>query len=312
MTEKKRWSEVKERSSYTGMKLLLLILRYGGRPLMAFCLYGVVLFYFLMRADARKHSLEFLRQVHIFTKEHSPWKHRPGLGQSFRHFMTFANALVDKCIVWLGYYKAEDLLFTGLEHHEALQEKKQGALVIMSHLGNVEICRVIGAFKGIGLTILSYHKNTPTFQRLLSEMTQSTENVKIISIEDINAGLAMQLQEGLNRGEYVIIAGDRYPVDITGRCEAIPFLGRKAEFAQGPLFLGALFSCPILLLFCLKEGKRYHIYFEKFSDGLQIPRREREVRLRQEMERYVARLEYYVCRYPLQWFNFFGYWLDEK
>lgn len=308
----KRWSQMEERCSTLGVKTLLMLFKLGGRPLMSFCLYFVVCFYFLVSHKARHYSLEYLRQLHSFMGAKSPWKKTPNLWQSFQHFLSFANALVDKCIVWMGHYKSESLHFTGYEYHDKIQKSGQGALILISHLGNIEVCRAIGAFKGVSLTILAHDKQTPEFHRVLTEIAGASPNIDVVQVTNVDSVLAMQLQEKLNNGGYIAIAGDRIPVEENGRCETVPFLGRDARFAQGPLMLASLFKCPILLLFCMKEKHGYHVYFEPFSDGLNIPRKERKEKLKQEIKRFAERLEYYTCLYPLQWYNFFSFWENES
>ena len=305
---KEHWSKIEENCSIYGIKTLLLFYKTGGRSLVSFCLYFVVCFYFLSSSKARSYSLIYLRKLHHFMGKSSPFNTRPSLYHSFKHFLSFANALVDKCIVWMGYFEAKELFFSGYEIHQEIQTRKKGAFILMSHLGNVEICKAIGALKGVSLTILVHDKQTPEFHRILNEISESNEHLDVVQVTDIDASLAMRLQEKLNQGGYIAIAGDRVPVAENNRCEFVKFLGQEAPFAQGPLMLAALFKCPVLLLFCLKEQQGYHVFFEKFSEGIDVPRKERKARIKKEVERYAKRLEYYTCRYPYQWFNFFHYW----
>jgi len=106
----------------------------------------------------------------------------------------------------------------------------------------------------------------------------------------------------------VVIAGDRIPVGSQGRVSDAPFLGEAALFSQGPWILGALLGCPVHLLFCLKEGERWTLSLEPFSERIELPRRERDAALRGHVAAYAARLEDYARQAPFQWFNFFDFW----
>jgi predicted LPLAT superfamily acyltransferase len=67
-------------------------------------------------------------------------------------------------------------------------------------------------------------------------------------------------------------------------------------------------DCPVYTLFCLRDGKHYRFFFEKFADRIELPRAEREARLNECAARYARRLEYIVGKDPYQWYNFFDFW----
>jgi len=97
-------------------------------------------------------------------------------------------------------------------------------------------------------------------------------------------------------------------VDNPSATIACDFLGETADFPVGPWVLASVLSAPVLLLVCIREQGKYHIYFEKLADGGKVPRAERQHFIGQCTEKFARRLEYYVCRQPLQWFNFYDFW----
>jgi len=73
-------------------------------------------------------------------------------------------------------------------------------------------------------------------------------------------------------GEFIVIVGDRTPVNQSSRVGWASFLGRPAPFPR-PYVLAAILESPVQLIFCLKRAGRYHIIFEEFSKKIAIPRR---------------------------------------
>src|SRR5690606_28002115 len=101
---------------------------------------------------------------------------------------------------------------------------------------------------------------------------------------------AIDLKTRIDRGEFIVILGDRTPVSPDGRVQPAEFLGENAPFAQGPFILAALMDCPVYLMFCLKRGGKYHVYFEHFADRIELPRKSREPALKDVVQRYARRL----------------------
>ena len=54
------------------------------------------------------------------------------------------------------------------------------------------------------------------------------------------------------------------------------------------------------------------MFFEQFADSLKATRKKRAKHLKENMKKYVTRLEHYACSYPLQWYNFYNYWALPK
>ena len=124
--------------------------------------------------------------------------------------------------------------------------------------------------------------------------------------------LAIMLQDKIDQGEYVVIAGDRTSTTVAGRVIYSDFLGEKAPFSQGPFILAGLLKCPVLMMFCLKahspDKQAYHLIFEELSPGIHWTRKTRQVELTKLVNAYAKSLEKYCAQYPLQWFNFFDFW----
>jgi len=133
--------------------------------------------------------------------------------------------------------------------------------------------------------------------------------MELLQVTELDAAMALGLKERIDRGEWVVIAGDRVPVH-GGRIADVEFLGAAAPLPVGPYVLAALLECPVHLLFCLRRGGRYHVYFESFAPRIAWQRSERDRVLGEWAQRFAQRLEHYVQLEPLQWFNFYPFWRE--
>jgi predicted LPLAT superfamily acyltransferase len=119
----------------------------------------------------------------------------------------------------------------------------------------------------------------------------------------------MQLQERIDAGEWLVIAADRTPVQ-SRRVRQVSFLGRPAPFPEGPWRLAALLKCPVLLVFCYRINGRYEVHILPLRNRLELPRNSRQQALDNAITDYSRALESRCLEAPLQWFNFYDFWLD--
>lgn len=299
------WAQLSEAGGLMGMRFLFGCFKLGGRPLFKLVLAPVILYYFLCRRQARAASLAYLRRVQraggVPPKACLHWL-------SLQHFWQFGNALVDKLAVWLGQISRAQVEIYGDEIIFQLRAKQQGCLLVISHLGNFEICRCLSSrHPGMRLTVLMHTKHAQKFNRLMQEQAGDSQ-VDIVQVSEITPATAMMLSERIERGEFVAIAADRVPLTNPENCLLVDFLGDQAALPVGPFSLGGILRAPMVSLFCLREAAGYGIYFKQLSDDQPVPRRQRQQHLQQLAQVYARELEHHCLRQPLQWFNFFDFW----
>ncbi len=306
--EPARWSQMQERGTYYGLSILLWVYRCLGLKTVHFLLHFIVGFYFVFGGAARAASLQYLRAMHDFMADKSPWKKAPGLWQSFRHFISFSYMAVDKIVVWLGHYNKDDLIMEGYDKFQAYQNEGKGCVLIVSHLGNVDICRAIGGTKNIPLTVLVHSAHAQNFQKIMTKVSGAVPTSELIEVQNMTPDIAMRLKAKVDEGGNIAISGDRTPVDNAGRNEIVPFLGQPAPFAQGAFILAGLLDCPVFAVFATKERQKYRMCFEFIAPTLHVDRKERAKNLKVQVVNYAKILERHACAAPLQWFNFYDYW----
>lgn len=305
------WSRAAERGSHVGMLLLHCAYRVFGRGAVRLMLHPVVGYFFLTGGAARRASQQYLQRLF----EHTwpvPALPAPTWRDSYAHMLSFAESCADKWAAWVGELDHARVAFPRRDDFLRLITSGKGAVIVGSHLGNLEMCRALATAEGHrGVNALVYTQHAQRFNTLLDRANQSYR-LNLIQVSALGPDTAILLHEKIERGELIVIVGDRTPPSENGRVSEVDFLGRKAPFAQGPFLLAASLECPVYLFFCLREEEGYRIHFEHFADRIHLPRRRRDEALREYMQRYALRLEAYCTRAPYQWFNFFDFWNAES
>lgn len=306
MTELKQiqWNEIKERGGMTSLSLMLVFYRLGGRWLCRVLMYFIILWYWLFATVARQASLQYLTRLHHFAGSHSPFLHTPSLAQSYQHFMQFGECILDKIEGWLGKIPEQQLVLHGHEHFREHYQK--GAVIVVSHFGNIELLRAIKSEHPQKINVLVYQKHATKFNRFLKKLNDHAD-VNLVSVDELGVETALILQEKLDQGEWVIVAADRVPVQ-SGRVQPISFLGKEANWPQGAWILASLLKVPVLAVFCYRVADQFEVHIHTIAEQLNFPRRTRMQAIQNITRQYVSLLEQHCIRAPYQWFNFYNFW----
>jgi predicted LPLAT superfamily acyltransferase len=300
------WSKLRELGTRLGIQSVFICYRVLGDRMARLMLYPIVTYYFVTRARAREASRAYLQQLAEFSAGRPPtWR------DSYRHMYAFAESGLDKFIAWIGCFDPARAEFPERAEFERLIARGKGAVIVGSHLGNLEMTRAL-AVGGHAATVnaVIYTDHAIRFNGLLQQ-ANADFGVNLIQVSAFGPDTAIQLRDKIDRGELLVIVGDRTPPAESGRICYADFLGRPAPFAQGPFILASLLECPVYLFFCLRDGGRYRVYLEHFAEQIELPRQERAARLQDYVQRYAQRLESYCVKAPEQWFNFYDFWRVE-
>ena len=302
----KHWAALEETSLIWGIRTLVWIYRIFGRWAFRLILRPVVSYYFLSGKVARLASMDYLERL---AKTYPDLHLNVGWWLSYRHFLSFGETLLDKIIAWMGCIDPNQVDFPNRPLLLEMIEQKRGAMILSGHIGNLELCQAIADMRGlIRLNILVHTRHAEKFNRLLGR-GEGSATIKLIQVTELNPAIAIELQDKIDNGEFLVMVGDRIPVQ-GGRTVKAKFLGEEAEFPQGPYLLASLLRCPVFTLFGYPTNGRYRVYLEPFSDPFRIPRSEpkRSQMLESLAQRYAGILEKHCRAEPLQWFNFYPYW----
>ncbi|MDX1693954.1 MAG: glycosyl transferase [Ketobacteraceae bacterium] len=304
-TNATHWSQLEEKGSYLGMRVLFGIYSLLGSAIVIPILYPVVFYFFLFGKLARKSSMIYLDRVFNFNREE---KTRVTRWHSFRHFMAFAQSILDKIGGWAGKVTYDQVRFDTRPRLLNAVRSGKGGVIVGAHLGSLEVGRALSKeMQGLKLNVLVHTSHAEQFNRVLRKINPESQ-AELLQVTTMGPDTAIMLREKIDRGEFIAILGDRTPVASQGRDVWLPFLGKPAPFPQGPYILAGVLGCPLYMLTCLRAGKRFDVFFDTLADRVTLPRKHRQQAINTCAQLYVERLEHYVTQYPYQWFNFFDFW----
>lgn len=294
----RHWAAINEASFVAGMRLLFWVCRVFGRWPFRVVLYPVLLWYVATQGRARRVSQDYLRRVGA----------PAGLPGVLRHFGAFAEAILDKMLLWGGLFDFERVRVHGAEPLLQRIRERKGALLVCAHLGNLDLCRALSLrTPGLKITVLVHTRHAEAFNNMLARLDPRSQ-LNLMQVTEMTPAMAMALSERIAQGEFVVIAGDRVPVSSNPRVALAPFLGQTAAFPVGPYVMASVLGCPLYTMFATRQGGHYELHFERLRETVSLPRRERDAALAELAGDYAARLERHVRRAPLEWFNFYDFW----
>lgn len=293
------WSEHKERSNPFTLKLICWLALHTSRDFARLLLFPITFYFLLTAPKARRASAHYLRRV---------------LGKPVsmfavaRHIFYFASTILDRVYFLTDRLDNFDIKIFGTEVLDEYLQQQQGCVLLGAHLGSFDALRSLAVNRAhIRLKIMMYHDHNAMMMRVLDSLNPKVA-AAIINLADSNALLKMR--EALEHGEFVGMLADR---NVDNKACSCRLLGDAVQMPTGPLTIASIVHVPVVLFFPLYLGKnRYAVYFEKLTGPLQLARHERDTVIASLMQQYADRLEYYTKKAPLNWFNFYDYWSDEK
>jgi predicted LPLAT superfamily acyltransferase len=307
----KHWADLPERRGLAGLRLLFKVYRLLGYRFISLLLYPVSAVFLLTGRLQRQASQDYLARLQLVARQRG--LPLPPLS-SFRHFLRFAHAILDKLAGWQGDLKMGHQVDYAVDSPcRPVPDRRRGCLILGSHLGDIEVCRALSQqHADFRVHALVFNRHARGFNSLVQEINPDA-GIHLVQVDSLGPETAILLKEKIDAGDWVAIVGDRIALETsqeqrTDRLVWSEFLGQPAPFPQGPFVLAALLRCPVYLMFALKPQQQLEIHCELFADPLELPRADRQQALQQTVDRYAARLEHYCLQSPLDWFNFYDFW----
>jgi len=298
------WADLGESTFAWGMRFLVFVHNTLGRVPFLLVLYPVVFYYRMAKGVARRASMEYLQRldtVHGSLGGAPSWRH------GLRHFLSFADTLLNKMLATSGRYRFDRLRFVGVDAVLGMIARGQGGVFVTAHMGCLEMCQAAVNHQGrLRLNVLVHTAHAEQFNRLLGRLDPDGR-VRLLQVRDITPATAVMLADCVARGEFVAIAGDRVPVG-GGRTVRAPFLGCEADWPVGPYVLASLLKCPLYLMACVRDGDGYAVHFDCLAEQVVLPRKSRDEVFAALAGRFAQRIENLVAKAPYEWFNFFPFW----
>ena len=328
-----QWYEVKQNHNL-GYKMMFLLLKATPAVFMRFLAFPIAFFYWLFGKNTRKLSKKYL--LHIphseFENRHSEFENRHselvseserrnkfGMTSTLLHITSFALNLVENVQSWAGKFSFKDVVWQDDDVHDLVKniDSGKGTIILISHLGNAQMLKGLasmgesGTERKMNITTISDAKVSSGFNALLNEINPDS-SFNLVNSNDIGPETILLLQERLEEGGVVVIAGDRVSAHTKRNLE-IPFLGEKARFPYGVFLLIALLNSPTYFVNGLRQKDfsihpKYDMFVKKNPIQFDCTRKEREERIVQTAKNYAENLMRLCKMHPYQWYNFFDFW----
>lgn len=312
MTElsKRHWAQHRERGNLFFLRCTAWLACHAPYCLLASCIWGVVGYFFITSARERRHIADYQQRLHrVFP--HLPL---PRFGSVWQQFLAFAEAITDRFAVWQHRISYDDLILDDVDNvyadvRASARQGAAGAILVCSHLGNIEVCRaLVQHHQGFVLNVLVHNAHAQQFNDALRQA--GADHINMIQVTELDMSRMMDLQQRLAQGEWLAIAADRIPVR-GDKTISIPFLGKTTEWPQGPWLLAGLLKAPLISVFCYKKKHNYHLRLRRFAATPHWQRESRKAMVTELATQFVRELEQQCACAPLQWFNFYDFWNDD-
>jgi len=303
------WTKMAERGSLRALYMLRGFYRFFGRRASVALLTPIVLYFFLTGRASRQASRDYLDTLWALPEGRAALGATPTRFTVFRHLHAFAENLLDRMILWSGDVESIAIDNRGRELVDALVREGKGAILLSSHLGSFDMLRQLSAETGVTLNVLMFTRHAERINTFF-ERLQAGRRLRLIRFEPGSLTAAFDMRAAIARGEFVGILGDRIWPSEQHRTVTAEFLGRPARFPLGPYLLQGVLGCPMLFTTCVRTGPaRYTATTQVLARAGVVPRLERPKHAEQLALRFASALEKGCLEHPLQWFNFFHFWL---
>ncbi len=301
--EQNLWWKRQERGGVFFLRLSLFLAQILPEFALKLIVKIVVWFYYIFSKNERENIAEFRRNLSEFAGGQTIKK-----TSVFSHFEAFGGAICDKFRVWKGKIKDDELEIIDLERIKSeLIGAQKGQILLTAHLGNVEICKALGArVDGFRMVILTYDENSRKFNEVLREISKNGGSVRMMAVNKLDVAAMLELKNIVESGEHIGIMGDRTPLS-GDKAARVKFLGKEASFNYGPYLIAGILGVKISSLWCQKIGGKFRIELVPLASAVKLGR-DKAAAAREYLQIYVRELENRCKQTPTQWFNFFDFW----
>lgn len=288
-----RW-DGKSKGTLLGYKIFVFLIKKVGIQAAYSLLVFVAFYYFLFYPKSFRSIYYYLRR----RQQYAFWRSVFGV---YRVYFVFGQTIIDKVAISAGLREKFTYEFDGIETLKDALADERGGILISAHVGNFEIADKFFADIDVNFQInLVTAGQERTIIKEYIEQISGGSSVKFITIKD-DLSHVFEINDALSSNELICFTGDRY-FDGSKTLEA-DFLGAPALFPAGPFHIASRLSVPVIFVYVMKEKNlHYHLYARRAE---QVKRRD----VQSYLDAYTESVAHIVMQYPLQWFNFFDFWM---
>jgi len=223
----------------------------------------------------------------------------------WRQFHNFTHLYLDR----FRLQNADKVAYSseGMQHLEDALLKGQGAVLLMSHVGNWEVAAHLLRDELPDLRLMLYmgSKQKEQVERMQKEALAQS-GIRIFAVEK-GGGSPMDLVEGvkfIESGGVVSMTGDLV-WKREQRTLPVEFLGREILLPEAPHVLALLSGAPLFIFFAFRTAKsRYRFTMTEAMYLKTTSRKDRAGVIQKSAQTYASVLEKVLRQYPQQWYHF--------
>ncbi len=287
-----KWSG-KSRGGGIGYKLFSLFLKYGGL-FAAYTILRFVALYFLITAPkAVKNLYHYFRKVHGFSQLKSSM-------YIYLNFVELGESIIDRMAVIMGMSEKFTFNFEDEPVLRKTVESDDGCLMVSAHVGNWQVAQAfLHRFNKKKVNIVMVDVESEKIKQFV-KTSEGGENVNIIVMKE-GLDYLFDLVNAFRNKEVICLHGDRF---VEGsKVAETEFFSKKALFPLGPFSLAKKFKVPVSFTFVMKTSRYGYSFYA--TEG-KIYDNENDM-----IKDYAVSLENVLKRYPLQWFNYHDFWMEQ-
>lgn len=327
------WTADRERGNLWMLRLMGWVALHAGRPFTRCLLPPITLYFVIVHGRARRASFDYLSRA---LNRSARW------GDVFRHVHTFASTVLDR--IYFLQERNDQFALTAVNAEAILEPlmRGNGVMLVGAHLGSFEALRADATGRGAKVAMLMFEDNARLINATLAAVAP---NARLHTIALGRPGAMLSLRQWLDSGGVAGLLCDR---TLPGRSERsrtvrIDFLGRPADFSDGPFRLAALLRREVIFMTGLyRGGNRYELVFAPLADfrpdaagaapndskkgvgngvsggasggasnSASTSRSSIDDEVAAALKRYVALLETLCRQAPYNWFNFYDFWATD-
>lgn len=285
------WTAIPERSNLFALRLMMTVAMALGRSVARWLLVPIALYFVVFAHESRRQSRAYLERV---LDRPVRWL------DTYRHFHVFAATILDRIWLLREQWSMFDIRVEGAEC-----VREGGQLLYGAHMGSFEAVRAVGReHSGLRVTVAMFEANARKVQALFRAVAPKAQQ-DIVALGCLGAMLC--LRGRLDEGGYVGILADRTPGPEP--TQQVTILGAAAQLPIGPFRLACALKRPVVFMIGVyRGGNRYDVYFERLADFSDVEHADRADAIKQAIDAYAARLDFWCRAAPFNWFNFFSFW----
>jgi len=224
------------------------------------------------------------------------------LGCAWKQYHNFTDVYIHRFI----RLDEEDIKYVkeGWEYLEEAVQKKTGAVLLMSHLGNWELAAQTLNKKGLPIMLYLGAKHKEQIEHIQKQILAKSGIRVVATTEDEKSPFA--LIEGINflrEGGIVSMTGDR----LWGEQSfvTVNFLGHEVKLPDTPHLFALMTGAPLMTFFVYQEAiGKYHIKVSQGRKVVAAARADRKKVVQESAQAYADDLAEFAREHPFEWHHF--------